>query len=141
MTRNPSSARSGRRQESIAPPPIEARFADAVRGIFDTHSDWTDAPVVLPGRTFSGDSEFSEFYDSSYIARATYNLKTGDLTVTLRSGELLTAARVPPEYWDRLLVAPSKGRFFLAQIKPQFRVRYPNLGWFRRLRSYLKQWR
>ena len=36
------------------------------------------APVVLPIRTFRGDSEISEFYDASYIARTAYNLKAGD---------------------------------------------------------------
>ena len=123
------------------PPPVEARFADAVRGIFDTHPDWSDAPVVLPRRRFRGDSEISEFYDSSYIARAAYNLKTGDLTVALRTGELLKVSKVPPEYWDRLVVARSKETFFLAHIKPQFNVRYLNLGWFKRLRSYLKRQR
>jgi hypothetical protein len=141
MTRNPSST-GERHEEPIRPPlSIEARFADAVRGIFDTHPDWSEAPVVLPRRTFNGDFEISEFYDSSYLARAAYNLKTGDLTVTLRSGELLKVSRVPPDYWDRLVVAPSKGTFFLAQIKPQFKVRYLNLSWFRRLRSYLKRQR
>jgi hypothetical protein len=85
MKQDPSSALREQHQGSIVPPPsIEVRFADAVRGMFDTQPDWSDAPVVLPGRTFCGDYEISEFYDSSYIARAAYNLKTGDLTVRLR---------------------------------------------------------
>jgi hypothetical protein len=67
--------------------------------------------------------------------------KLAILTVTLRTGELLKVSKVPSEYWDRLVATRSKGIFFLAHIKPQFKVRYLNLGWFKRLRSYLKRQR
>jgi uncharacterized protein (DUF2342 family) len=121
---------------------IEDRFVDAVRGVFATDLVWSTGPVILPRRAVQGDVETAEFVDSSYMTWATYNLKTNDLRITLSNGEILRVAPISVEYWDRLLAAPSKGRFFLECIEPCHNVERLNAGWLRsvyiRFRSRLQ---
>lgn len=121
---------------------IEDQFVDAVRGVFASEPVWSTGPVILPRRAVQGDVETAEFVDSSYITWATYNFRAKDLRITLRDGEVLRIAPISVEYWDCLLAAPSKGRFFLEYVKPCHNVERLNAGWLRsvcvRLRSRLQ---
>ena len=117
---------------------IEDRFVDAVRGVFGSEPVWSTGPVTLPSRAVQGDVETAEFFDSSYMTRATYNLRANHLIITLRDSEILRVAPISVEYWDRLLAAPSKGRFFLEYIKPCHNVERLNAGWLRRMYGRVK---
>jgi KTSC domain len=117
---------------------IEDQFVDAVRGVFGSEPVWSTGPVILPSRAVQGDVETAEFVDSSYMTRATYNLRANDLRITLRNGEILRVAPISVEYWDRLLAAPSKGRFFLQYIKPCHNVERINAGWLIRVYDRFK---
>ena len=110
---------------------IEDQFVDAVRGVFGSEPVWLTGPAILPRLAVKGDFETAEFVDSSYMTRATSNLRANDLIITLRNGEILRVAPISVEYWDRLLAAPSKGRFFLEYIKPRHNVERLNAGWLR----------
>lgn len=110
---------------------IEEQFVNAVKSALDIQPDWSSGPLTVPSRTSKGDVETAEFADSSYMSRASYDLKACDLRITLRNGQLLRIAPIPIEYWDELLVAPSKGEFFLDFIRPRFNVQ--RLGWFKRV--------
>jgi hypothetical protein len=115
---------------------IEDRFVDAVRGALETAPDWSAEPVTILRRTVQGHIEMVKFDDSSYMSRAAYDLTANDLTVALTNGEFLRVARIPVEYWDGLLAAPSKGGFFVRYIEPRFDVK--KLGWLRRMCVQLK---
>jgi hypothetical protein len=110
---------------------IEDQFVDAVKSAVESEPDWSTGPLALLRRSDGGDVETAEFADSSYMSRAAYDLKTSDLRITLRNGKFLRVAPIPVEYWDELLVAPSKGLFFARYISPRFNVE--RLGWFRRV--------
>ena len=79
----------------------------------DPEPDWSMGPAICLAGQSRVIIETAEFVDSSYMTRATYNLRANDLIITLRNGEILRVAPISVEYWDRLLAAPSKGRFFL----------------------------
>ncbi len=117
---------------------IEDQFVDAVRGVFRSEPVWSTGPVILPSRAVQGDVETAEFVDSSYMTRATYNLRANDLIISLRDGEILRVAPISVEYWDWLLAAPSKGRFFLEYIRPRHNVERVNAGWLRRMYGRVK---
>lgn len=112
---------------------IEDRFVDAVKSVLESGLDWSTDPVILFRRTVESDTEAAEFVNSSYMSRAAYNLGTNDLRITLRTGEILRIAPISVEYWDRLLAAPSKGRFFLRCIKPHHNVERLNAGLLKRI--------
>lgn len=112
---------------------IEDRFVEAVKSALESEPDWSGVSVILPRRTVGGDVETAEFADSSYLTGAAYNFSANALRITLRNGEILRIAPMPVEYWDRLLAAPSKGKFFLQYITPRFNVERLNPGWFRRM--------
>ena len=95
-------------------------------------------PGDLASLGVQGDVETAELVDSSYMTRATYNLRANDLRITLRNGEILRVAPISVEYWDRLLAAPSKGRFFLEYIRPRHNVERLNAGWLRRMYGRVK---
>jgi KTSC domain len=115
---------------------IEDQFVDAVRSALETAPDWSAEPVTILRRTVQGHIEMVKFDDSSYMSRAAYDLTANDLTVALTNGEFLRVARIPVEYWDGLLAAPSKGGFFVRYIEPSFDVK--KLGWLRRMCVQLK---
>jgi hypothetical protein len=115
---------------------IEDQFVNAVRGALETAPDWSAEPVTILRRTVQGHIEMVKFDDSSYMSRAAYDLTANDLTVALTNGEFLRVARIPVEYWDGLLAAPSKGGFFVRYIEPSFDVK--KLGWLRRMCVQLK---
>jgi KTSC domain len=115
---------------------IEDQFVDAVRGALETAPDWSAEPVTILRRTVQGHIEMVKFDDSSYMSRAAYDLTANDLIVVRTNGEFLRIARIPLEYWDRLLAAPSKGGFFVRCIQPRFNVK--KLGWLRRMCIQLK---
>jgi len=117
---------------------IEDRFVDAVKSALGSGPEWSTDPVLLYRRTVESDIETAEFADSSYIIRASYSLRANDLRITLRNGEILRIAPIPVDYWDRLLAAPSKGRFFLNYIQPRHNVERLNVGWFRRMYDRFK---
>jgi hypothetical protein len=117
---------------------IEDRFVDAVKSALRLESEWSMEPVILYRRTVKSDIETAEFADSSYITRAVYNLRANDLRITLRNGNILRVAPIPVDYWDRLLAAPSKGRFFLNYIQPRHNVERLDVGWFRRMYDRFK---
>ena len=117
---------------------IEDQFVDAVKGVFGSEPVWSTGPVILPRRAVQGDVETAEFVDSSYMTWATYNLRANDLRIALRDGELLRVAPISVEYWDSLLAAPSKGRFFLEYIRPRHNVERLNAGWLRRMYDRVK---
>jgi hypothetical protein len=117
---------------------IEDRFVDAVKSALRLESEWSTEPVVLYRRTVKSDIETAEFADSSYIIRAVYNLRANDLRITLRNGKILRVAPIPVDYWDRLLAAPSKGRFFLNYIQPRHNVERLDVGWLRRIYDRFK---
>ena len=64
--------------------------------------------------------------DSSALAAVGYDAATGTLLVRFRSGEAYAYLDVPPEAHAALMTAPSKGRFFQAEIDPAYR--YVRLG-------------
>jgi hypothetical protein len=101
---------------------IEDQFVDAVRSALETAPRWSAEPVKILRRTVQGHIEMVKFDDSSYMSRATYDLTANDLTVALTNSEFLKVARIPLEYWDGLLAALSKGRFFVRRIQPRFNV-------------------
>ena len=113
---------------------IEDQFVDAVRSALDTESEWSSGQLTVLSRRPEGDLETAEFTDSSYMSRATYNLKARDLRITLRNCQLLRIAPVPVEYWRELLDAPSA--FFLDFIRPRLNVE--RLGWFKRVCGQFK---
>ena len=117
---------------------IEDRFVDAVKSALRLESEWSTEPVTVYRRTIKSDIETAEFADSSYITRAVYNLRANDLRITLRNGKILRVAPIPVDYWDRLLAAPSKGRFFLNYIQPRHNVERLDVGWFRRMYDRFK---
>jgi KTSC domain len=117
---------------------IEDRFVDAVKSALRSETEWSTEPVTLHRRTVDSDVETAEFADSSYISRAAYDLRANDLRLILRNGEILKVAPIPVDYWDRLLAAPSKGRFFLDYIQPRHNVQKLNVGWLRRVYDRLK---
>jgi hypothetical protein len=117
---------------------IEDQFVDAVRGVFGTEPVWSTGPMILPRRAVQSDVETAELVDSSYMTRATYHLMANDLRITLRNGEILRVAPISVEYWDRLLAAPSKGRFFLEYIEPCHNIERLNAGWLRRVYDRFK---
>ena len=117
---------------------IEDRFVDAVKSALRLESEWSTEPITLYRRTVKRDIETAEFADSSYITRAVYNLRANDLRITLRNGKILRVAPIPVDYWDRLLAAPSKGRFFLNYIQPRHNVERLDVGWFRRMYDRFK---
>jgi hypothetical protein len=119
-----------RAQEAFS---IVDQFVYAVRGVFESEPVWSTSPAILPRRAVQDDIETAELVDSSYMIRATYNLRTNDLRITLRNGEILRVAPISVEYWDRLLAAQSKGRFFLEYIRPRHRVERLNAAWLRRV--------
>jgi hypothetical protein len=112
---------------------IADRFVDAVKSALETEPDWSTDPIILYRRTIESDIETAEFSDSSYISRAAYNLRANDLRITLRNGKILRVAPISVDYWDRLLTAPSKGRFFIDYIERRHNVEWINVGWFRRI--------
>jgi hypothetical protein len=115
---------------------IADRFVDAVKSALETEPDWSTDPIILYRRTIESDIETAEFSDSSYISRAAYNLRANDLRITLRNGKILRVVPISVDYWDRLVAAPSKGRFFLDYIQPRHNTERIDLGRFRRtLRS------
>jgi hypothetical protein len=115
---------------------IEDQFVDAVRSALETAPDWSAEPVTILRRTVQGHIEMVKFDASSYMSRAAYDLTATDLAVALTNGEFLKVAHIPLEYWDGLLAAPSKGRFFERCIQPRFNVK--KLGWLRRMCVQLK---
>jgi hypothetical protein len=115
---------------------IEDQFVDAVKRALETAPDWSADPVTILRRTVEGHIEVADFDDSSYLSSATYDLAANRLTVVLTNGECLRVPRIPVEYWDGLLAAPSKGRFFAQSIQPRFNVK--KLGWLRRVYVQLK---
>jgi len=117
---------------------IEDRFVDAVRSALGSGPDWSTDPVILYRRTVESDIKTAEFADSSYMTRAAYNLRANELRITLKNGEILRVAPIPVDYWDRLLAAPSKGRFFLNCIQPRHNVERLNVCWFRRMYDRFK---
>jgi hypothetical protein len=116
----------------------EDQFVDAVRCVFGTEPVWSTGPLILPCRAVQGDVETAELVDSSYMTRAIYNLRANELRITLRNGEVLRVAPFSVEYWDRLLAAPSKGRFFLGYIKPCHNVERLNAGSLRSVYARFK---
>jgi hypothetical protein len=112
---------------------IVDQFVDAVRGVFGSEPGWSMDPIIMPSRAVQSDVETAEFVDSSLLTRATYNLKTNDLRITLRNGEILRVAPISVEYWDGLLAARSKGRFLLVHIKPRLDLERLNASWLRRV--------
>lgn len=117
---------------------IEDQFVDAVKRLFGTEPVWSTGPTILPRRAVQWDIETAELVDSSYMSRATYNLRANDLRITLRSGEILRIAPIAVEYWDRLLAAPSKGRFFFECIEPYHNIERLDAGWLRSVYIRLK---
>jgi uncharacterized protein (DUF2342 family) len=122
---------------------IADQFVDAVKSALESAPEWSTDPVILYRRTVASsapaaeavesDIETAEFADSAYITRAAYNLRANDLRITLRNGKILRVAPIAVDYWDRLLAAPSKGRFFIDYIEPRHNVEWINVGWFRRI--------
>jgi hypothetical protein len=58
--------------------------------------------------------------DSSVLLAVDYEPATETLHVTFRSGAAYSYFHVPRAVYDALLGAPSKGRFFNAEIAPRF---------------------
>jgi KTSC domain len=112
---------------------IADQFVDAVKSALESAPDWSTDPVILYRRTVENEIETAEFADSAYITRAAYNLRANDLRITLRNGKILRIVPISVDYWDRLLAAPSKGRFFLDYIEPRHNVEWMNVGRFRRI--------
>jgi hypothetical protein len=112
---------------------IADQFVDAVKSALESAPDWSTDPVILYRRTVENEIETAEFADSAYITRAAYNLRANDLRITLRNGKILRVVPISVDYWDRLLAAPSKGRFFLDYIEPRHNVEWMNVGRFRRI--------
>ena len=50
-----------------------------------------------------------------------YDSTTRTLEVTFRNGSVYEYLDVPPDHYDALLAAASKGQFFNARVRPAFR--------------------
>lgn len=61
--------------------------------------------------------------DSSAIDAVAYHPDRRELLVAYKSGREYAYLDVPPETYDALLRAESKGRFVNAEIKPRFQYR------------------
>jgi hypothetical protein len=57
---------------------------------------------------------------SSVLTFVTYDDDCGELDITFTSGKTYRYLRVPPEVYDGLLDAESKGEFFNENIKDDF---------------------
>lgn len=60
---------------------------------------------------------------SSSIQDVGYDPDARRLEVGFRSGGVYAYDAVPPEVHDAFLTAPSKGRFFQAQVRDRYRYR------------------
>jgi KTSC domain len=71
--------------------------------------------------TDSGDDNDIEAYvfDSSNLASATFNKRTGEAEVVFNRGAVYSG-QITPELWDALKRAPSAGRFYAAHMKDLF---------------------
>lgn len=58
--------------------------------------------------------------DSSAIQAVGYNANRHELAVTFVTGKLYTYLGVPEAIYEALLRAPSKGRFFNAEIRDRY---------------------
>ena len=61
-----------------------------------------------------------EFAESRALARAGYDTLTGALEIEFRSGAAYRYAAVPPDVYDALLRAESKGRYYSEQIRGKY---------------------
>jgi|HubBroStandDraft_6_1064221.scaffolds.fasta_scaffold04429_16 hypothetical protein len=71
----------------------------------------------------SGDDSDVELhvFDSSNVASASFNKKTGEATVVFaRDGRTYSTDHMTPELWDAFKDAPSAGRFYNANLKDLF---------------------
>lgn len=57
---------------------------------------------------------------SSNLAAVGYDPLTGELHILFQNGRLYAYRGVPPSVYDGLLNAASKGRYFLAHVRPRF---------------------
>ena len=62
-----------------------------------------------------------ERVDSEALAEVGHHPQSRTLFVRFRSGELYAYLEVPTDVADAFLRAPSKGRFFQAEIDPVYR--------------------
>lgn len=60
---------------------------------------------------------------SSSIRSVGYDATAAVLEIEFRLGTLYQFTAVPPSVYDRLMTAPSKGKFFFLHIKGRFRSR------------------
>ena len=51
-----------------------------------------------------------------------YDCATRTLEVAFHNGSVYEYLEVPPEHYDALLAADSKGQFFNARVRPTFRI-------------------
>jgi hypothetical protein len=56
---------------------------------------------------------------SSNLMAMGYDPNSGELQVQFRNGEIYSYQNVPPEVYDALLNAPSKGTYFAFNIRNQ----------------------
>jgi WD40 repeat protein len=61
-----------------------------------------------------------EFAESQALGRAGYDTLTGGLEIEFRSGAAYRYAAVPPQIYDSLLRAESKGRYFSEEIRGKY---------------------
>jgi len=65
---------------------------------------------------------------SEMMSSIAYDAATAVLEIEFRSGAVYEYLDVPPDAFDALMLAGSKGRFFNVHVRPLFRFRRVKLG-------------
>jgi cytidylate kinase len=60
---------------------------------------------------------------SSALTHVSYSAATGELDIRFVSGRTYRYSNVPPEVYERLISAPSKGAFYNARIRDEYACR------------------
>lgn len=100
---------------------IRNRIADLLRGAADQVED----PVE------------DDLLSSTAIGEVIYNRRSHDLEIDFRDGSAYVYHGVPQGVHDKLLAAPSPGRFYNRQIKGMFDSERVRLARLRRRRGHL----
>jgi hypothetical protein len=76
--------------------------------------------MVLPIRNPEGWAMRRRSVSSSSVSSVGYDPKTRTLELEFHSGSVYEYSEVPPEVFQGLMEAPSKGRYFANEIRGQY---------------------
>ena len=77
-------------------------------------------PVVLPARNPEDWAMRRKSVSSSSVASVGYDPRSQTLEIEFHSGSVYDYEEVPPEIYQGLMEAPSKGRYFANEIRGQY---------------------